>query len=1059
MNIPVNSNLADELNLFEHYKSFADSAIDWEMIQDVKGKYIYISPSFFNITGYEVLNLTENPSLIEKIMHPDYIEYYKNEHCESFRNSEKSHNLEFKIISKNGTEKWIEHYCKPLFNEKGIRLGRKINNRDITEKKIIHNIYSEEKRKFDTLTKNIAGFAYRCKNDENWTMEFISSGCFEVTGYHSEDFINNHKIPFNDIIHPSHQHKLWEEWQTVLAKNATFKGEYQIICADGKVRWVWEQGCGIYDTKGKLLALEGFIMDITERKENETKIKNSEEQYRVLASLTMDSASVACFYPDGRIEREWLSDKLFKEYGIPPSDIDTFEKWAKFVHPEDLHIFIDASKIVMRGESASRDFRVITPAKGIRWINNSIISNIIKEKGCLKIYSAVSDITDIKEAELKLIKTNQDLEFSKEELIQADKKLRNQMADLKRINNELQISEKRFRELTNTIGSAVFIFQNEKFCYVNKEFTNISGYSEEEAFNLNFWDFVHPDYIDIIKQRGFSRIMGESISPRYEFKIIRKDGQERWIDYTGGLIEFKNSPAGLGTAFDVTTKKLAEEKLRKLSRAVEQSPVSIVITNPKGAIEYVNPKFEEITGYKLSEILNLNPNVLKSGYTSKAVYEEMWKILLEGKEWRGEFYNKKKDGTLYWERVFISPIFNKESNITHFVAIKEDITELKEVMSELVLAKEKAIESEKLKSAFLANMSHEIRTPMNAIMGFSELLLSDDLSKEQQKDFSEIIWKRSNDLLHLIDDILDISKIESGVLKITETDGRIDELFAEIYQFFNSKYLILDKKNIVLRFINKIENNKLLIHTDFYRLKQIIFNLVDNAIKFTEDGYVVCSCEIINNDLLFSVRDTGIGMNSGMSEKVFDRFWQADAIKKTNYGGTGLGLSISKGLVEIMGGKIWVTSELNQGSQFYFTIPYKSAVQEINKNNPKTSYDLSSKTFLIVEDDNANKKFLQILLENHNAKVFTADSGYNALELAQKVNGIDIVMMDIRLPDISGYEVTKQIRESFPDIKIIAQTAYANQEDRIKCLAEGFDNYISKPINQSALFKILMDYV
>src|SRR3989339_1076493 len=142
MNIPVNSNLADELNLFEHYKSFADSAIDWEMIQDVKGKYIYISPSFFNITGYEVLNLTENPSLIEKIMHPDYIEYYKNEHCESFRNSEKSHNLEFKIISKNGTEKWIEHYCKPLFNEKGIRLGRKINNRDITEKKIIHNIYS-----------------------------------------------------------------------------------------------------------------------------------------------------------------------------------------------------------------------------------------------------------------------------------------------------------------------------------------------------------------------------------------------------------------------------------------------------------------------------------------------------------------------------------------------------------------------------------------------------------------------------------------------------------------------------------------------------------------------------------------------------------------------------------------------------------------------------------------------------------------------------------------------------------------------------------------------------
>lgn len=1046
-----------KIELSDLYKAFADSSIDWEMIQDTNEYYIYVSPSFKQLTGYDIAELHKNSSFIESIIHPEYLPYYKKEHTNKFRLSEESHSIEFKIITKDGGEKWIEHYCKPLYSSNGERIGRKINNRDITEKKKFQLSYSETQRKFETLTKNIKGFAYRCKNDINWTMEYLSDGCFDVTGYHPEDFIDNKKVAYNDIIHPNHQHLLWEEWQEILSKKKTFTGEYEIIRVDGKVAWVWEQGCGVYDSNGKLLALEGFIMDITERKENENKLRESENQYRIISDLSMDSASVACLYPDGRIEREWLSDRLFVEYGVLPENLDTFEKWIKFVHPEDLDIYVQASQRVMQGSSVSENFRIITPKKGVRWINNSVVSVKDIQKGCLRIYSAASDITDIKEAELQLREINKDLESSKADLEDAEKRLRNQMVDLKKINKELQISEKRFRELTNTIGSAVFIYQNDKFCYVNNEFTKISGYTEQEALDLNFWELVHPDYREMIKKRGKSRVEGRDIPSRYEFKIIRKDGEERWIDYTAGLIEFKGNPAGLGTAFDVTSNKITEEKLRKLSRAVEQNPVSIVITNPNGNIEYVNPKFQEITGYSSVEVLNQNPKILKSGNTPKETYEEMWKTILSGNEWRGEFHNKKKNGTLYWERVFVSPIFDNNNVITHFVAIKEDITELKQIMQELIAAKEKAEESERLKSAFLANMSHEIRTPMNAVMGFSELLLNEDLSKEQQKDFSEIIWKRSNDLLHLIDDILDISKIESGALKITETEGSIDELINEISQFFYSKYLILDKKNIELRFNNKIQNKNLIISTDFFRLKQILFNLIDNAIKFTEDGFVVCSCETIGKEIVFNVKDTGVGMNQKMVEKVFERFWQADSIKKQNTSGTGLGLSISKGLVELMGGRIGVISELNQGSEFYFTIPLKFSKKEINENNSYLSEELSLKTFLIVEDDEANSKYLQILLENFNAKVYTANNGKSAVEIAHLNRDIDVVLMDIRLPDISGFEVTQQIKRIAPEIKVIAQTAYANQEDKLKCLRNGFDNYISKPINQNTLLKILKE--
>jgi PAS domain S-box-containing protein len=409
-----------------------------------------------------------------------------------------------------------------------------------------------------------------------------------------------------------------------------------------------------------------------------------------------------------------------------------------------------------------------------------------------------------------------------------------------------------------------------------------------------------------------------------EFRHRRADGSIRDVEVFAGALRIRGVDLVYSIINDVTEKKEAERSMRLLGRSVEQSPVTIVITNSEGEIEYVNPEFTRVTGFAPEEVLGHKSNVLSSGYHTREFYTELWGTILSGKDWTGEFRNKRKNGEEFWERAILSPVFSNNGAITHFLGIKTDITEEKKLLSELMAAKEKAEESDRLKSAFLANMSHEIRTPINSVVGFADLLGDPTFTSAEREEFTSVIRQRSYDLLNIIDDILDISRIEAGVVKIVEDDCDVREILQDLHMMFS--HLARKKATATVQFSveNALEGAENLVVTDAARVRQVLTNLLSNAFKFTETGSIAFGCRRQTDaEILFYVSDTGIGIDTEISKYIFDRFRQADESSTRRYGGTGLGLAICAGIVYLLGGRIWVDSAPGRGSTFQFTIPHR----------------------------------------------------------------------------------------------------------------------------------------
>jgi signal transduction histidine kinase/CheY-like chemotaxis protein len=381
--------------------------------------------------------------------------------------------------------------------------------------------------------------------------------------------------------------------------------------------------------------------------------------------------------------------------------------------------------------------------------------------------------------------------------------------------------------------------------------------------------------------------------------------------------------------------------------------------------------------------------------------------------------------------------------------------ELMATNNDLYNAKEKAEESDRLKTAFLQNMSHEIRTPMNAIMGFSDLLRRNINNTEKLDHYTKIIKNRSEDLLEIINGILDTAKIESGQLTIHQETCNVEEIFKELQIFFTEHAKKTCKEHIAFTIGSRCDSLDFIISTDKVKLKQILINLINNAYKFTDEGEIEVGCTIDNEKLIFRVRDTGIGIPEDMQSVIFERFMQVDNGTSRTYGGTGLGLSIVKGLVHALNGDIWIKSEQGKGSTFYFAIPCHSAEQTsqlISQGADQQLLDSTNKTILIVEDDSFNLELLKEVLSITNYQIVECTSGMEAIRMVS-TQSIDLILMDIRLPDISGYEAVRQIRGIHPNIYIIAQTAYAAPNDSKKALDAGCNDYVSKPIRPTDILK------
>ena len=623
-----------------------------------------------------------------------------------------------------------------------------------------------------------------------------------------------------------------------------------------------------------------------------------------------------------------------------------------------------------------------------------------------------------------------------------------------------------------------------------------------------------------------------------EWDIVTKQGEQRAVELSGTVVDTGCSLEIQAIVRDITDRRKNECRIRKLSLAVEHSPASVVITDKDGRIEYVNPKFEEITGYTLDEIRGQNPRVLKSGEMTQAVYSNLWKTITAGGTWQGEFHNKKKDGGLYWEAASISPIRQSNGDITHFVAVKEDITEKKQAEDNLRASEERyrnlfdrnlagvfrstpegvlldandacirvfgfdnrrdflaqnasclypngerermiellkqnghlndhemrfvrrdgspgwlllnatlleqpnrnsfylegslfditarkrmeeqlrgAVESadsaNRAKGEFLANMSHEIRTPMNGIIGMADLALDTDLTDEQ-REYLSTVKSCASSLLSLINDILDFSKIEAGRLEIETAEFDLRGLCGVAMK---SLALRAHEKHLEL-LLDVAEGIPHVLMGDPTRIQEVLLNVVNNAIKFTDKGEV--SVKIAREGvtaesilLHFSVNDTGIGIPTEKQEAVFQAFAQADASTTRKYGGTGLGLAICKHLVERMGGSIWVESQVGAGSTFHFTIRVGTTA---NQNHAADSEpDITGLKVLVVDDNPTNLRILTKQLKRRGASPEVAGNGEAAIAAVKRAResgrAFRVILTDARMPVMDGFELAREIRRA-----------------------------------------------
>ncbi len=636
------------------------------------------------------------------------------------------------------------------------------------------------------------------------------------------------------------------------------------------------------------------------------------------------------------------------------------------------------------------------------------------------------------------------------------------------IEEKLSESEQRYEMAIEAadLGIWDYVVGTGKTFYSRKWKSILGYYPDEIPDDYSIWEeLLHPEDKDRMIHFINNFIKSDLRVYEAEFRLKHKNGHYIWIKSRATALRDENGKAirMLGTHRDITEKKKSESEFKKLFQAIMQSPISVVITDKDGYIEFFNPAFCKITGWKDQEILGKKPSILKSGFQPATFYEKLWKTISSGNEWQGEFKNRKKNGEYYWELASISPIKNNYGTITHYVKIAENISYLKKIEKDLKKAKQDAEIANNYKNHFLANMSHEIRTPINTIIGFSELIKNENLPIQKRHKYSGIIEENSQSLLRLIDDIIDVAKIEANELKIKKEACSLGDLFSELEMTYNNFIKRKQKQNLELIFQIPEEAHHDVIFTDPYRLKQIINNLFLNALTYTDRGHIEVGYTILSETKLrFFVSDTGAGIPSNRLKNIFKRFTQTEETLGSDSQGSGLGLSICKDLTTLLGGDISVKSVEGEGTVFFLTLPYDKIkipmVRTAAKPVAPSRYNFSDYTIMVAEDTPYNYEYLYSILQKTGANVVWAKDGIDVLKLYNS-SKIDLILMDIQLPEISGYEATSQIRLTNKSLPIIAQTAYAMTEDRQKCLESGCNEVLVKPIRMDDVLATVAKYL
>jgi PAS domain S-box-containing protein len=645
-----------------------------------------------------------------------------------------------------------------------------------------------------------------------------------------------------------------------------------------------------------------------------------------------------------------------------------------------------------------------------------------------------------------------------------------------------------------SIGNAphqvIWLSEDGTIQYMNKKACKSLNCPKDSYRNFKIWDFDQTPTSETwrkiwltVKTKGCytyeTQVLGllgdEILHVKRTFNYISHNKQELLISFSHDITEQKKAERALSGI---------EEKYKTL---IDQSPNTIAIIR-NGKFVYLNKTALERFGFKYMKEALLHDAINIVHPDSQSLVIDRLKNVEKGLTNKlAEIKLINRNGEVLYAMSTSAPVNytgepgalivsyditelkkvqetlkKKEEILTQqnekYMALNEELTtsnqNVQQINIELMQAKEQAEESDRLKSAFLANMSHEIRTPMNGIIGFSDLLLKPGLSVEKTNKYTHIINSSCQQLLTIINDIVDISKIEAGQVKIQNTTVRVNQVLLDMETIYKEQAA---QKNIKLTHSASLSDKESEISLDEARLRQILANLIGNALKFTSSGVIRLGYTHKESKLIFFVSDTGIGIAPKNQRLIFERFRQVDVEDAAKYGGTGLGLSISKALVLLLGGEIWVHSELGQGSTFFFSIPIHPAAYDKTdtKPAPKLRYNWSRKTVLVAEDEESNFAYIEELLSVTNVTLLRVHNGLEAVEYCRSHPEVDLVLMDIKMPIMDGYTATRLIKEKQSNLPIIAQTAYVMSDDKANALDAGCDEYISKPINKSLLFQTM----
>lgn len=892
----------------------------------------------------------------------------------------------------------------------------------------------------------------------------------EIVGYTLEELSPVSIETWAKLSHPDDLKKSNEKLNAHFSgKTAQYQCEARMRHKNGQ--WVWVLDTGKvtqWTEEGKPLLMSGVHQEITERKQAELQLNKKLETEKLLSEISsdfihttdIDASIIESFAKLGAITQasriylfmldaeegtmsnthEWCTEGVSAEKdNLQNLPLSIFPWWMKKLYNKEIIDIPDVSKMLPEAKAEQE----ILDSQNIKSVLVLPVYVANKLKGFVGFDNVLS-VCPWSEKDSEFLSLLVDI-------------LSN--AIVRKLNEEeLHNNYNNLRNYFNLNTDFVTILNGKgEIVKVNSQVIERLGYAEEELMGQSVL-LLHPPEV----REEAARIVEDMLNDKRgscPLPVITKDGKRILVETIAKKGLWDGKPAIFGISKDISELKLSEEKFSKIF----QSSPEITCLSSVNTGEYieVNKAFYTKLGYTPEEVIG------KQVYSLIKMEKKIRdKVIAEFKE---KGYVQNIETIIYTKQgkplnvilsASIIQILDKAYNLT----IASDITENVKYKQELIKAKEKAEESDRLKSAFLATMNHELRTPLNHVLGFSDLIpdMTDD---ESIKEFAGLIHKSGSNLLNIIEDIFDLAMVEQSEIKIREDVVFIRDIYTELKKELQ-EVLSESNKNDNIRLKSKIDSSIAIrqIITDMPKLTQVMSNIIKNAVKFTHNGEISLSLMLAeDNYLSIKVKDTGIGIPKEKLQLIFDFFRQGDDTHTRKYGGVGIGLAISQRIANAMGGTIKVESELDMGSEFTFSFP--TTIIEENMINPEkenTSFtlpDLSGKSILIVEDDTIGMGMIINMLKPSKCKIVNAVNGQEALETIKINPDIDIILMDLKMPVMDGFEATRAIRKEFPDLPIIALTAYSLQKDKKKALHAGCNDIITKPINKEIIFKKLQNFL